>query len=248
MAKAVYHQAINMTKPARTRGVVLLALFLALAFWWVVASDYSDAVARGKYHFGQSGVVSSLVLKPDHTFQQELKRGDQTEHSQGTWRTLGQSGVSFSKEFLPVPGEEVEPDGTTFADIIKPFGLLVTLQIRQYHVLWYGRRATSAGKALVGTYDGDEPGVTATLTLKPDQSFEQEIAVSGFSTRSHGTWAIGKNGEVNFSRAFLKTSGESLKENESAVAENPQDTNLQIAIRATSKAGSPTFHKHQAPW
>jgi hypothetical protein len=237
-----------MTPPARTTGIVVLALILLSAFWLITAFDYSDSVLPGTYHLGLDGEESILALNSNHTFDQELKRGDQTEHSQGTWRTLGQGGVSFSKEFLPVPGEEVEPDGTTFADIKKPFGLLVTLQIRQYHILWYGRRTPSAGHSPVGIYDGDEPGVSATLTLRPDQSFEQEIAVSGPSTRSQGTWTIGKNGEVNFSRAFLKTSGDSLKENETAVAENPQDTNLQIEIRATSKEGIPTFHKHQAPW
>jgi hypothetical protein len=237
-----------MIKPGRTPGVVLLALVLAFAFWWVVASDYSDTVASGTYHFGQSGVMSTLVLKPDHTFQQELTRAGTTDRAMGTWRVLGQGGISFSKEFLAVPGEEIEPDGTSFADIHKPLGLLVNLQMRQYHVLWYGRHDTSQDNSPSGTYVGDEEGAPATLTLNHDQTFSQDVIHLGVPKHAEGTWSFGKNGEIIFSSAFLKTSGEALQENESAIAGNPEGSNLQIVIAASSDSGVPTFHKHQLLW
>jgi hypothetical protein len=234
-----------MTKPVLAFGVVLLAVIFGFAVWWVVASDYSDAVASGTYHFRQAGVVSTLVLKPDHTFRQELTQAGSTKQAIGTWRHSGQGGISFSEEFLAVPGEEIEPDGTSFADMHKALGLIVTLQMRQYHVLWYGRQDPSQDDSPFGTYAGDEEGAPATLTLKHDHSFVQEVTKLGVARHAEGTWSFGKNREIIFSSAFLKTCGEPLQENESAIAEDPQGTNLQIEIAASSGSGVPIFHKHQ---
>ena len=87
-------------------------------------------------------------------------------------------------------------------------GLLPSLALRQYHVLWYGR--TSAGNSPVGEYKGDEPNVIATLTLNGDHSFAQMILTKEKITKhASGTWSQDSNGTVRFSRAFLKTSGES---------------------------------------
>jgi hypothetical protein len=161
---------------------------------------------------------------------------------------VGEGGVEFSKEFLEVPGEEIEPDGTSFADMHKLFGVLVTLQMRPYHVLWYSRNDPSQDNSPSGTYTGDEEGVPAILTLKQDHTFVQEVTRLGVSRYAEGTWSFGKNGEMIFSNAFLKTSGEPLQENESAIAKNPQRSNLQIVVAASSDFGVPTFHKHQLLW
>jgi len=59
-----------------------------------------------------------------------------------------------------VSGDEPEPDGTTFSDMHKTLGLFVSLRLRQYHVLWYGK--ADSDNSVLGTYTGDEPGVPAT--------------------------------------------------------------------------------------
>jgi hypothetical protein len=44
----------------------------------------------------------------------------------------------------------IEPDGTTFADLHKALGLYVTLHIRRYHVLWYGRHDSQSDTSRAG--------------------------------------------------------------------------------------------------
>jgi hypothetical protein len=155
---------------------------------------------------------------------------------------IGEGGVSFSKEFLVVTGDEPEPDGTTFCDMHKLLGLFPSLRLRQYHVLWYGK--TSAGGSLFVTYKGDEPNVTATLTLNEDHSFAQTLVHNDVAKHANGTWNQDSNGTIWFSKQFLKTSGESLSANELASSINPQGSNLQIEISVAQRVAEPIFHKH----
>jgi hypothetical protein len=229
----------------RASSIAILAAIFLFSFLWIVVSNYSDAVVCGTYHLRHSSDSSILILKPDRTFDQELTRSGRKDYAHGTWHTLGQGGISFSKEFLAVKGEEVEPDETSFADIQKPFGIFITLQMRQYHVLWYGRQGTTEGTSPVGTYAGDEPGVSAMLTLGSDNSFVQEVTRAGISAHAQDTWTMGNDGEIVFSKAFLKTSGEPLQDDESAIVENPQQTNLQVVIKTTSKSGTPEFSRNR---
>ncbi|MFZ0805762.1 MAG: hypothetical protein WAN03_06250, partial [Candidatus Sulfotelmatobacter sp.] len=113
----------------------LLAVFLVL---WYVVSDYGDGVASGTYHFAQDGQTSILVLKPDHTFQQELSEQGEVKRATGTWHRVGEGGIGFSKEFLAVSGQEAHADGSAFADMHKDSGFFVSLRLRQYYVQWYG--------------------------------------------------------------------------------------------------------------
>jgi hypothetical protein len=52
-------------------GGCLVVLVVSFVLWYVVASDYGDGVASGIYQFAENGESSTLVLKPDHRFQQE---------------------------------------------------------------------------------------------------------------------------------------------------------------------------------
>ena len=169
-------------------GVVLIVSIAIFCCWVAIASDYGDSVAAGTYRFSQGGVISELVLKPDHTFVQKVNSVGSVAYAVGTWRRVGEGGISFSNTLLPIPGEEVEPDGTSFADMDKVLGLFVTLQMRRYHVLWYGRSDFQLIQSPVGKYYSDNQGVTATLTLGADQSFEQEVTHSAFRPvqRDHG--------------------------------------------------------------
>jgi hypothetical protein len=60
--------------------------------------------------------TSTLVLRPDHRFQQEISRAGKVERVQGSWRRIGEGGIVFSKEFLRVAGVEL-------------FGVLITRKL-----------------------------------------------------------------------------------------------------------------------
>jgi hypothetical protein len=52
-------------------GGCLVVVVVSFVLWYIVASDYGDGVASGSYQFAENGESSTLVLKPDHSFQQE---------------------------------------------------------------------------------------------------------------------------------------------------------------------------------
>jgi hypothetical protein len=87
--------------------------------------------------------------------------------------------------------------------------------------------------------------VSATLILKPDHTFEQVIHTASVTKQAKGRWSVGQNGDIVFSKDFLKASGESLRSDESASAWDPKGSNLQIEIAMTSKSGVPRFSKRQ---
>src|ERR1700674_4668996 len=219
----------------------LLVVFLVL--WYSVASDYGDGAASGIYHFAKNGETSTLILKRDHRFERELREHDEVKRAAGTWRRVGEGGIAFSKEFLPVSGQEPGADGTSYADMHKDLGVFVSLILRQYHVLWYGRVDPSTANTISGTYVGDEPGMSATLILKPDHTFEQVIPTLGAMKQAKGSWSLGQNGDIIFSKDFLKASGEALRGDKTASAWDPKGSNLQIEIAMTSRLGVPTFRK-----
>ena len=81
--------------------------------------------------------------------------------------------MSFQRSFWPFLGRS-----HALMDQLGPtcsFGFFVSLSLRQYYVQWYGRVDPSPFNTLSGTYAGDEPGVSATLILRPDHTFEQTI-------------------------------------------------------------------------
>lgn len=123
----------------------------------------------------------------------------------------------------------------------RKFGLLASLRLRQYHVLWYGK--TSAGDSPVGTYKGDEPNVIATLTLKEDHSFAQTLTHNDVTKYANGSWSQDSNGTIWFSKQFLKTSGESLAEDEIASSMDPRGSNLQIEVSLSEHIAEPVFQK-----
>jgi hypothetical protein len=231
-------------KVLRILSVCLFVLAVLSVLWYVV-SDYSDGVASGTYHFSQDGQTSILVVKPEHTFQQELSEHGEVRRATGTWHRVGEGGIAFSKEFLAVAGQEPHADGSAFADMHKDFGVFVSLSLRQYYVQWYGRVDPSPSNTVSGTYAGDEPGVSATLIVRPDHTFEQTIHTVSIANQAEGSWSVGQNGDIIFSKDFLKTSGAPLSSNETASAWDPKGSNLQIQISMTSRSGVPTFRKKQ---
>lgn len=227
---------------------VSCGIFLAIALfflWYSVAADYGYKAVSGTYTFASNEERSTLVLKSDRSFQQELSKHGKVERATGTWRRIGESGVAFSKEFLILSGQEPGADGTAYGEFHKNFGFLVSLTLSQYHVLWYGRVDPSPTNTVFGTYTGDENGVSASLVLKPDHTFAQAINTLGVTKQAKGSWSFGQNGAIVFSKNFLKTSGEALRSDETASAWDPKGSNLQVQIALTSSSGVPTYRKNQ---
>ena len=225
---------------------VIVAIVISFVLWYSVAADYGDGVTSGTYHLNQNDQKSTLVLRSDHSFQQDLSERGEVKHATGTWRRVGEGGIAFSKEFLNVSGQEPGADGTAYGDIHKDFGFLVSITLSQYHVLWYGRDDPSPTNSVSGTYTGHESGVSASLVLRPDHTFEQSINTLGVTKQAKASWNIGQNGDIVFSKDFLKNSGEALRNDETASHDGHlQGPNLQIEIAKTSTSGVPTFRKKQ---
>ena len=146
-----------------------------------------------------------------------------------------------------VSGGEPTPDRTTYCYMHKTLGLFVSLRLRQNYVFWYGK--TGSGDSLPGTYKGDEPRVAATMVLNADHSFTQDIVQSG-NAHHHatGTWNQSSDGTVRFSRAFLKTSWEPLRDDETASSIDPRGSNLQIEISMANHVSEPVFSKRPFFW
>jgi hypothetical protein len=222
-----------------------LCFLVPCSILWYSIADYGDDVTSGTYYLARNSESSTLVLRPDHTFQQELSEHGQLERATGTWRRVGESGVEFSKEFLAVAGQEPRPDGSAWADMYKDLGFLVSLHFRQYYVQSYVRVDPSSSNTVSGTYTGDEPGISAKLVLYPDHTFEQTIHTVSTTNQAKGTWRVGQNGDIIFSNSFLKASGKALSSNETASAWDPKGSLLQIQIATAPGSRMPNFRKKQ---
>lgn len=221
----------------------LFCLCIAAVEWLVVASDYRDSVFLGTYSCKQGVSSSTLVVRSNQTFQQTVTSRGVTQSRTGTWRRVGEGVIAFSGDFLPLPGQELAADGTSYGRLSKSFSVLPTITLAQDHVLWYSRTTPAQSTSVAGTYVGDEEGTPATLVLRKDRTFEQAVTFAGQTSRSHGTWSVRKDGDILFSKDFLKTSGEPLTSNERASASPPKGSNLQIEVAVDPTLAPPVFRK-----
>jgi hypothetical protein len=205
--------------------------------------DYGDHVVIGTYTTTKNAQPCTLILRADHSFHQERTRNGKTETADGEWRRIGEGGLAFSKQFLVMSGQEAGADGTSYGEIRKALGLFPSIALARYHILWYGRTDPSTGREIAGSYAGDEPGVSATLILKADHTFEQSVSQGSFARQAQGTWETGQDGDIQFSRDFLKTSGEPLSAAETASAWDPKGSNLQIEIAVKPSLAQPVLRK-----
>ena len=119
-----------MTAPSPAR--ILGGIFLLIVLFWVwycVAANYSYGAVSGTYSLQHNGEESTLVLRRDRSFQQELKHDGRVEQSQGTWRRIGEGGVVFSKEFLKLPGQVTRSDGQADGEVRKSLGLFMSIAL-----------------------------------------------------------------------------------------------------------------------
>ena len=79
------------------KNLIRVAGAIALFFLvWNIVVDYGDSVISGTYHLAQNSETSTLVLKPDHSFQQELTKLGKVERATGTWRHIGAGAGTWS--------------------------------------------------------------------------------------------------------------------------------------------------------
>ncbi len=83
----------------------------------------------------------------------------------------------------------------------------------------------------------------ATLTLNEDRSFAQTLTRNDVVKYANGTWSQDSKGTIWFSKQLLKTSGESLTNDELASSIDPRGSNLQIEISLSEHVTEPVFHK-----
>jgi hypothetical protein len=86
------------------------------------------------------------------------------------------------------------------------------------------------------------------LLLNPDHTFDQTVAGFVQTASARGTWKVASNGDVVFSREFIKSSGQPLASGETAKAMDPGSRFLQIEIAADQEPGTLTYYKKQFPW
>ena len=112
------------------KAITLTFFFLVLGWvWYSIAADYGYSAVSGTYSLQAKGEASTLILKQDGTFKQELKREGTMQHAQGSWRRFGEGGIVFSKEFLNIPGQETRPDGQVYGNVKKDFGLFLSIAL-----------------------------------------------------------------------------------------------------------------------
>jgi hypothetical protein len=117
-----------MTKPMLWGGGVVL-LILLFCGWYSVADNYGDGAISGIYALRSNVDASTVVLRPDHSFQQELNHSGEVKHAEGRWHRSGESGIEFSKEFLKVSGQELGPQGEAFGHVKRKFGLFLSIAL-----------------------------------------------------------------------------------------------------------------------
>ena len=111
----------------RSIGAILVFFCLAFVFWYAEAGYFNDDNVPGTYIWQSAEEASTLILRPNHTFHQELVAAGATKYSEGSWRlfpTDSQSHIALSSEFLKLPGQEKGQDGTAFGQLTNTFGFL----------------------------------------------------------------------------------------------------------------------------
>ncbi len=115
---------------SRWMKVVLLLLFLPAAWgWYVVAADYDYPALSGTYVFSGGGEECTLNLRSDGTFTEDLTQQGQRRSTKGTWHRYGLGHVSFSNDFVTLPGQKLNGNGQSHGQFGKTLGFFPTLTL-----------------------------------------------------------------------------------------------------------------------
>lgn len=130
--------------------LMLLAMSLLLiaaifTFWFWEGENFSESAVSGTYTVRIDGEKSTLILRPDHSFQQQLDSGGTVKRAEGTWSVFGEGHIEFSPEFLILTGEEISPSGAggaAYGVIVNRFGFVSIALNRdgdgpKFHKKWF---------------------------------------------------------------------------------------------------------------
>jgi hypothetical protein len=114
---------MKMTVAAWT-GLAFLLTVVVGTLWYREGENFSDGAVSGTYIHHLNGETSTLVLKPDRSFQQELDVAGTVRRAEGSWRVSGEGHIAFSGAFLKVSGQEMSPAGQAYGQIENWFGVV----------------------------------------------------------------------------------------------------------------------------
>lgn len=114
-------------RPFRRSAYVVVVLLIAFTIWYSIAANYDYGALSGTYEFRGGGETCTLRLNSDRTFQQVVFHSGVTRKSQGQWLRYGEAHVSFSSEFLTLPGEELNQEHEAHGQFEKTIGLFPKL-------------------------------------------------------------------------------------------------------------------------
>lgn len=237
-----------MAMETRRRQIIFFALACVVALAWIsasrfLASDDSEKTLAGTYDLSGSADTSTLILHPDHTFEQRITRGQSGQSAHGAWQSLGRQHIEFSREFLPVSGEEPDVNGQTVGEFSRPLGILrPEIRLATSHSEWYVK-PNEAGGANLFVYTGPDE-VTATLVLLSGGKFEQTYVHHLLKQVARGTWSFDERGNMTLSGDFIKATGDRLIRGEFVTLLGGADSAaLQIVIATRPSSGVPAFTK-----
>ncbi len=101
---------------------ILFSLFLF--FIWYYEADSVTEHAAGTYSYGGRGQRVTLVLSSDQHFREFVSGGGSTTQADGTWHTFGMARISFSKEFIPLSGQEICYGNESCGSLESWFGIM----------------------------------------------------------------------------------------------------------------------------
>jgi hypothetical protein len=110
-------------------AVLIFAPIAAFVAWFYIAANYDYGALSGEYVYKTKDASCVLYLHSDTTFVQNLSDSGRLEHVHGQWRRYGQAGVSFSNEFLKLPGQEFDGSNAAFGKFDKTLGIFPKLTL-----------------------------------------------------------------------------------------------------------------------
>lgn len=110
-------------------GISVLVLIAAFTAWYSYAANYDYPRLAGTYLYEDDKSSCRLSLEQDGTFLEELRSSGTIERARGNWHRYGESHVSFSAEFLTLPGEKLNNAGEAHGEFEKRFGIFPRLTL-----------------------------------------------------------------------------------------------------------------------
>jgi hypothetical protein len=98
---------MEVATTARLSVTFLLIIIGIGVFWYWEGENFTDGAVSGTYVFRLNGETSTLVLRSDHVFEQELESAGMLRRAEGSWSVFGEGHIEFSPELLRVSGAEI---------------------------------------------------------------------------------------------------------------------------------------------